>query len=113
MFFNEIPIKVYRLVPPDPTLPKWGTTQMQTYSYVSTVYGSPQPFTGDEGNHSNQLFANVRDLIIFSDPLVDVKQGDELEYESERQRVQFVQPQRMGIIPHSEVYTTETQWERP
>lgn len=112
MLFDTIPILVYRKRNPDPLQPKWGTAQMQTYEYSHTVYGTPQPFTGDEGNHSNQLFANVRDLIVFDDPLVNLLQGDELEYGGEKQRVQFIQRFQMSIMPHAEIYTTETQWIR-
>jgi hypothetical protein len=112
MLFDTIPILVYRKVAPDPTQPKWGTAQMQTYAYSHTVYGTVQPFTGDEGNHSNQLFANVRDLITFDDPNVDIVQGDELEYDNEKQRVQFIQRLKNSLIPHAEIYTTETQWQR-
>jgi hypothetical protein len=112
MFFDSVNINVFRKQQPGVGVVNWGTTTMHTYVFSHTVVGTPQPFTGDEGLHSDQLFANVRDLIVFDDPEVDIIQGDELEYHGEKHRVQFVQRYRLGLIPHTEVFTTETQWVR-
>lgn len=114
MLFDQSAILVYRNTPPAPApaTVNWGTAQMHTYTYSHTLYGTAQPFTGDEGLHSDQLFANVRDLIVFDEIDTDVLQGDELEYNGEKHRVQFIQRFRMGLMPHVEVYTTQTQWAR-
>jgi hypothetical protein len=111
MFFDTVQIRVYRKQA-NPSQVNWGSTQMHTYAYSHTIEGTAQPFTGDEGYHSDQLFANVRDLIVVDNPEADIIQGDELEYNGEKHRVQFIQRNRLGLIPHCEIFTTQTQWER-
>jgi hypothetical protein len=105
MSFKQVPIDVYRLYKPS------GRFSDPDYIKIKTVYGTVQPYTGDEGNYSSQVMQNVRYLITFEDPDEDIRKADELFFENEFHRVQFRQPFR-NILPHLEVFTAETQWVR-
>lgn len=110
--FKQVTARLYRRTTPSPGVVNWGSNVMHNYTYRSTFTGSVQPFTGDEGIHSDQLFANVRDLFVVYNLTVDIKQDDEIEYGGEKRRVQFVQRCDSGLIPHTEVFLSQTQWLR-
>jgi len=83
-----------------------------TWMQVGTFYASKQPFTGDESLRSNQMVQNVRDMLVSYDLNLDVKKDDELKYNGETVRIGFIEIMDSGVIPHLEIFTTESQWNR-
>lgn len=107
MFFSEIEIEVWRKIPASGA---WCEDVL--YEQVDTVWGCVQPFTGSDSTQNNQMFENARDLLIFTDPEIDIRKEDELFYYGENHRVSYRQPWRSEVLPHLEVYTTDSQWSR-
>lgn len=106
MFFKETDIAVYRLVP------AVDNVSDPTYEYSHTVSGTIQPFTGDEAIHAGQSMENIRDLVIFTDPDVDLIKSDELVYDSTTRRVAYIERFKLGVLDHAEMMTTDSQWVR-
>lgn len=104
--WEKTAIDVYR------PLPTTDNLSDPVYEKVGTVYGRVQPFTADQALHNNQQFSNVRDYISFDgQPDVDVFFGDELVYNNEYRRVQYVERFRL-VLPHAEVLVSDSQWVR-
>jgi hypothetical protein len=104
MYFKKTPVKVFRTV--DPPL---GSFTDPILTYIRTTEATVQPFTGD-GDYirNNQMFENVRDMLTFVNPEEDIQQGDILLYYNEVSKVEYRQAFRT-LLPHKEVYTSETQ----
>ena len=107
MFFNQTSIEVWRKMPASGA---W--CEDPEYALVGEVYGTIQPFTGSDSTQASQVFENVRDLITFDDYETDIRKEDELFYYGENHRVAYRQVWNSEILPHLEVYTTDTQWSR-
>ncbi len=106
MFFNKKSIQVYRLEAPIDNLSD------PEYILVATIQGGVQPFTGDEAIHQGQGMENIRDLVVFDSATVDIKKSDELIYDGDTRRVAYIERFSSGVLPHTEVYTTDSQWDR-
>ena len=102
MFFKTIPIEVYRYTPPPSN---WGDP---TVALIGTYQATVQPFTADDGLHDNQMFSNVRELLIFTDPYVPIEYGDVLKYRGKEQRIAYILRFDNGVLPHCEIYIAST-----
>lgn len=103
MYFKEEKVENYRYGPRPAD--NWGDP---TLALAGTYYATIQPFTADDGLHDNQMMQNVRELLVFKNPDVDIQFGDVLKYRGEMQRVAYVLRFNMGLIPHCEVYISST-----
>jgi hypothetical protein len=108
MFFGSQDIEIWR------ALPRSGTFTDLEYLYHHTIYDvTIQPFSSNQGNRNSQLFENVINVmtIEFEE---DILEGDELVFTADGSygRVQVREPWGSGIIPHWDVYTTSSQWDR-
>jgi hypothetical protein len=104
MFFTEYPVKVWRKTQPADTT--WGDP---TRELIATHYMTIQPFTGDDTFANDQNFSNVRDQLNHSNPDLDIKADDELEYQGSIHYIAYIQPHKSGVIPHLEVFTSDSQ----
>jgi hypothetical protein len=107
--FKEVGIDIWRS-----TLVASGTWDgdVYDYQYVSTISGVVQPFSGGNGVRNEQEFS---DVVSYIDTALtaDVQENDELVIAGvRRERVKYVLPWDTSIIPHLEVYTVKTQWDR-
>jgi hypothetical protein len=78
---------------------------------ITTFSGTIQPFTGDDGLRQGQMFENIRYMIVTASG-TDVRKDDELWFYGQNNRVQYRQNWMSNILPHLEIYTTDSQWER-
>jgi hypothetical protein len=103
---KDITIDIYRYTQPLDNFsdPVW--------SFIGSFVGSKQPFTGDDGLHSNQQMENIRELIICYDMNLDLKKHDELKINGKFVRVAYIEIWDNDTIPHIEIFTTDSQWER-
>lgn len=106
MFFEEKEFKVWRYTAP---VDNWGDP---TYVYLTTVKGTVQPFSGDDGIRNHQNVKNVR--LVLDLPIdTIVEEEDELEdAKGKFHRIYYIQPWDSGILPHNEVFMGDTQWVR-
>jgi hypothetical protein len=105
MFFREHSVEVYRY---DTPASNWGDP---TLLLNDTLFATIQPFTSDDGNHDNQMMQNVREMLIFSSPDVDIKYGDILKYFGVYHRIAYINPCRSGVLEHCEVFISSTPFE--
>lgn len=108
MFFGFQDVEVWRALPPS------GVFQDLTYSYHHTMYGvTIQPFSSNEAMRNGQRFANVVGVLT-AEVDEDIQELDELVYliDGSYGRVSVIEPWNSGILPHKEVYTTYSQWDR-
>lgn len=108
MFYGPQDIEIWRLIPPSGN---WGDP---SYSYHHTEFDvTCQPFSSSELVRNNQSFANVTGVII-SDIEADIQNGDELVYVKNATygRVHVAESWDSDIMPHKEIYVTDSQWDR-
>lgn len=103
MFFTESEIQVWRYTAS-------GAWADPTWAYSHVISGVIQPFTGDDSYKMGQDFENVRDLVTCT-VNEDVLKQDMLYYRSAFHRIQYIHIYDTGILPHDEIYTTDSQWE--
>ena len=102
--FKTIPIQIGRLTSPTGTT--WGTP---TVTYIGTIEASVQPFTGDDNTVNNQFKENVKDMIVIYDVDANIQFDDRLFYRNTVTKVVYKLTYDMGVIPHLEVFTADTQ----
>jgi hypothetical protein len=108
MFYGFQDVEVWRLTPASGN---WGDP---TYTYHHTENDvTVQPFSSNQMMRNNQLFANVIGVMT-TEVDADIQNGDELVYlkDTSYGRVSVVEPWDSDIMPHLEVYTTYSQWDR-
>jgi len=88
----------------------WGNP---TFTYHHTARDvSYQPFSSNEMVRNNSMFANVIGVIICNID-EDIQNYDELVFnDGTYKRVHVVEPWDSGVIPHKEIYITDSQWNR-
>jgi hypothetical protein len=108
MFYGSQDVEVWRLTPVT------GTFSDPIYTFHHTAEEvTIQPFSSNQGMRNNQLFANVLAIMIV-DSEEDMADGDELVYTKDASygRVQVVESWDSSVMPHKEVYTSYSQWDR-
>lgn len=101
------PIDIWRYTPTT-GIGNWGDP---TWEYHTTIQGTIQPFDGITGIRNGQSFPNIRHILIL-DVGTDIQSNDELVFRNIYERVDYIQEWNSGLLPHLEVHTTDTQWDR-
>ena len=108
MFYGSQDVEVWRLTA---TTGTWGDPDWMYHHTMEDV--TIQPFSSNQMIRNNQQFANVIGMLTV-DIDEDTIDGDELVYLKDNSygRVQTVESWDSGIMPHKEIYTTYSQWDR-
>jgi hypothetical protein len=105
MWFNLVPIDIWRYVPPSGFVP-------DTHVFYTTVSGTFMPLSGSDAIRNNQKFADVKKLIICE---IDYKEyfrdEDEVYVNNTWYRIRTVEAYE-NILPHVAVYLGDSQWVR-
>ena len=106
MFFKTNTIYQYRKIP---VVDNWGTPTLQAMTAWDVTI---QPFTGDDHTLSNQWTQDAR--FLFTAPIgSDIKFGDIFVYNNSVYKVNYILPYDSGVLPHMEVYLSDSQEEVP
>jgi len=119
MFHRPVDIDIYRWSEISPS-GEWGAMS-GAYAYSHTIQAPYQPFSSLASLRDRQMFANVTGLV--TPPFAtDIQENDELviheniypsgQNQARYERVATIERFGASIIPHLEVYTTYTQWDR-
>lgn len=102
MFFKTRTIDYYENVPP---VGNWGSPVL---TFVKTIECTIQPFTGDDGLYDFKDMENVRDLVITSLEVGKTlnKEKGFLYYDGVYNKIAYIMSHEMGVLPHSEVFTS-------
>lgn len=76
---------------------------------VGQFEGRVQPVSMFDAMQNNQQNKSVKELIFCDDITLDLDPFDELEIDGVRRYIYGVERYNQGIIPHLEIYTTDSK----
>jgi len=80
-----------------------------TRTLVGTFEGRIQPVSMFDAMQNNQQNKSVKELIICDDVTLVLDSFDELEWGGVRRYIYGVETYDQGVLPHLEIYTTDSQ----